>query len=228
MFVWIDTITGQKPNDLQSINGLNHYIGMKAIVPAAIPELRLMPGIIATLIGAGLVVAGIGRRGLLYAWTALLTVIAAAGLVDFWIWGYHYGHDLDPTAAIKIPGLSYQPPLLGSKQLLNFTAISWPSLGGWAIAAALTTGLVLCVLDTAGVRCRKRCGGRRDHAAVHDPTPGTNRRAPAGAGGLCVLGARAGGHSLRRRRVRPLPHDHFGSVVRRAARDAHRQGLSVR
>lgn len=147
MFVWIDTITGQKPNDLQSINGLNHYIGMKAIVPAAIPELRLMPGIIATLIGAGLVVAGIGRRGLLYAWTALLTVIAAAGLVDFWIWGYNYGHDLDPTAAIKIPGLSYQPPLLGSKQLLNFTAISWPSLGGWAIAAALTTGLVLCVLE---------------------------------------------------------------------------------
>ena len=147
MFVWIDTITGQKPNDRQSINGLNHYIGMKAIVPAAIPELRLMPGIIATLIGAGLVVAGIGRRGLLYAWTALLTVIAAAGLVDFWIWGYNYGHDLDPTAAIKIPGLSYQPPLLGSKQLLNFTAISWPSLGGWAIAAALTTGLVLCVLE---------------------------------------------------------------------------------
>ena len=112
-----------------------------------IPELRLMPGIVATLIGAGLVVAGIGRRGLLYAWTALLTVIAAAGLVDFWIWGYDYGHDLDPTAAIKIPGLSYQPPLLGSKQLLNFTAISWPSLGGWAIAAALTTGLVLCVLE---------------------------------------------------------------------------------
>jgi copper chaperone NosL len=147
MFVWIDTITGQKPNDLQSINGLNHYIGMKAIVAAAIPELRLMPGIIATLIGAGLVVAGIGRRRLLYAWTVLLAVVTAAGLVDFWIWSYDYGHDLDPTAAIKIPGFSYQPPLLGSKQLLNFTAISWPSVGGWAIAAALTTGLVLCVLE---------------------------------------------------------------------------------
>jgi hypothetical protein len=147
MFVWINTITGQKPNDLQSINGLNHYIGMRAIVPAAIPELRLMPGIVAALIGTGLMVAGIGRRWLLYAWTALLTLVAAAGLVDFWIWGYNYGHDLDPTAAIKIPGLSYQPPILGSKQLLNFTATSWPSLGGWAIAAALAIGLALCIRE---------------------------------------------------------------------------------
>jgi hypothetical protein len=47
MYVWINTITGQKPNDLHSINGLNHYIGMKAIVPDAIPELRLMPRIVA-------------------------------------------------------------------------------------------------------------------------------------------------------------------------------------
>jgi hypothetical protein len=147
MFVWIDTITGQKPNDLQSINGLNHYIGMKAIVPAAIPELRLMPGIVAGLIGFGIVAAGIGARRLLYAWTVLLALVAAAGLVDFWIWSYDYGHDLDPTAAIKIPGFSYQPPLLGSKQLLNFTATSWPSLGGWAIAAALATGVALCLIE---------------------------------------------------------------------------------
>ena len=46
MFIWIDAITGQKLNDLQSINGLNHYIGMKAIVPSSIPELSLMPWII--------------------------------------------------------------------------------------------------------------------------------------------------------------------------------------
>jgi hypothetical protein len=26
--------------------------------------------------------------------------------------------------------MSYQPPLIGSKQLLNFTATSWPATGG--------------------------------------------------------------------------------------------------
>jgi hypothetical protein len=148
MHVWINTITGQKPNDLMSINGLNHYIGMKAIVPEAIPELRLMPRIVLGLIVFGLIAAAIGRRPLLFAWTGVFAVVALAGLADFWYWGYDYGHDLDPTAAIKVPGLSYQPPLIGSKRLLNFTANSWPGLGGIAVAVSLGVGLVLCVLET--------------------------------------------------------------------------------
>jgi copper chaperone NosL len=37
------------------------------------------------------------------------------------------------NAIIKIPGMSYQPPLIGSKQILNFTAHSWPGSGGYAI-----------------------------------------------------------------------------------------------
>ena len=147
MYVWIDTITGQKPNDLNSINGLNHYIGMKAIVPESIPELQLMPGIVAVLIVAGLIVAKTGRRKWLYAWTAFFGIVALTGLADFWYWGYDYGHDLDPTAAIKIPGFSYQPPVLGSKQLLNFTAHSWPALGGWAIVASFVTVAAVCAIE---------------------------------------------------------------------------------
>src|SRR5262245_14225483 len=147
MLVRINTITGEKPNDLHNINGLNHYIGMKSIVPDAIPELRLMPRIVAVLIAFGLIGAVIGRRFLLFSWTALFGLVAIAGLVDFWYWGYDYGHDLDPTAAIKVPGLSYQPPILGSKQLLNFTAHSWPGLGGWAIAIALLAGVALCLFE---------------------------------------------------------------------------------
>src|SRR5919201_7038853 len=55
--IWINTIAGQKPNDLNSINGLNHYIGMKPIVPDAIPELRWMPVIVTGLAAAGLLAA---------------------------------------------------------------------------------------------------------------------------------------------------------------------------
>jgi copper chaperone NosL len=147
MSIWIDTITGQKPNDLNSINNLNHYIGMKAIVPDAIPELRAMPLIVGALLGFGLLAAAVGGRSLLYVWTICFTLAAAAGLVDFWQWGYDYGHNLDPTAAIKVPGLSYQPPVIGSKQLLNFTAHSWPGLGGMALAASLLIGVALCVIE---------------------------------------------------------------------------------
>ena len=45
-------------------------------------------------------------------------------------------------AIIKVEGMTYQPPLIGSKKLLNFRAKSWPSGGGIAI----TLGAVLVAL----------------------------------------------------------------------------------
>ena len=144
--IWIDRITGLKPNDLNSLNGLNHYIGMRAIIPESIPELRFMPYLLAGAIVAGLLVALVGRRPLLYTWAVLFILGAVIGLADFWKWGYSYGHDLDPHAAIKVPGMSYQPPVIGSKQLLNFHATSWPGLGGWitilAVGAVATVALL--------------------------------------------------------------------------------------
>jgi hypothetical protein len=147
LYLWAGQITGQKPNDLQSINGLNHYIGMKPIVPESIPELRFMPEVLGGMMVLGLLAAVAGRRRGLFLWAGLLVVFALAALADFWRWGYQYGHELDPTAAIKIPGLSYQPPLIGSKQLLNFFATSWPALGGWAIMVSVFLGVGLSILE---------------------------------------------------------------------------------
>jgi len=142
-YIWANRMSG----DLQSINGLNHYIGMKQIVPESIPELSLMPWALGALVVAGLGAAAWGRRKALVAWVSLLGLGALAGLADFWRWGYDYGHDLDPTAAIKIPGMSYQPPVLGSKQLLNFHATSLPALGGWIAFGVLALGIVLIVRE---------------------------------------------------------------------------------
>jgi hypothetical protein len=147
MYIWAGQITGQKPHHLQSINGLNHYIGMKEIVPESIPELRFMPVAFAGLIGLGLVAALWGRRAALYGWTGLFLAGALAGLADFWRWGYDYGHNLNPEAAIKIPGMSYQPPLLGTKQLLNFQATSLPALGGWIASGSLALAVALSVAE---------------------------------------------------------------------------------
>lgn len=154
MVIWTSTITGQKPQDLNSINGLNHYIGMKPIQPESIPELRFMPWIVIGLSITGLGVAASGRRSLLYAWSAVFALIGAAGLADFWRWGYDYGHDLNPTAAIKVPGMTYQPPLLGTKKLLNFEAVSLPAWGGWIAIAALA--LVLGLATREFLRHRHR------------------------------------------------------------------------
>jgi copper chaperone NosL len=142
--IWIHKIVGARPADLQSINGLNHYVGMAAIEPDSIPELRYMKWIVAALIGGGLLVAGLGKRPLLYAYAAIFVLVAGLGLYDFWRWEYNYGHNLDPTAAIKIPGATYDPPLLGTRKILNFETTSLPDLGGYA--AFLAGGLVLVAL----------------------------------------------------------------------------------
>jgi copper chaperone NosL len=147
MQIRINTVEGATENDLNNINNLNHYIGMKRIEPDAIPELRIMPWIGAAIIVTGLATAALARRRVLYAWTAGFLAIAIIGLVDFWKWEYDYGHHLDNEHAIlKIPGMTYQPPLIGAKQLLNFRAVSLPSMGGILAGVAMALALTAVVL----------------------------------------------------------------------------------
>ena len=135
MQIWLHQITGQ----VEIINGLNHYIGMKHISEDMFPEFDILVYIMGFFIFCGLVVALIGNRKLLFGYLMLLVAGGVAALVDFYMWGYDYGHNLDPKAAIQVPGLSYQPPVIGHKQLLNFDAYSYPDSGGWVtiVAAAL-------------------------------------------------------------------------------------------
>ena len=145
--IWLNKIAGQKPNDLTNINGLNHYIGMKEINPDAIPEMKIMPFIIIFLIVFGLISGISGKRSLVYIWIVLFFVVAAVGLYDFYMWEYDYGHNLNPHAAIKIPGMAYQPPLIGSKMLLNFNAISMPHMGSYILVAAVVLAVLAIIID---------------------------------------------------------------------------------
>ena len=147
MVIDAHTVRGAKENDLGSINNLNHYIGMKAIDPSAIPELRVMPWIIAGLAVLGAIAALVGNRKVVVVWLASFATLGAVGLWDFWKWEYTYGHDLDMVhAIIKVPGMTYQPPLIGSKQLLNFTATSWPASGTYLLALAFVLGVSALVV----------------------------------------------------------------------------------
>lgn len=120
---------------------------MKAIEPEAIPELRWMPPIIVAAAVSGLLVAWQSSLVLAALWLAGFVGMGLLGLYDFYLWGYDYGHNLDPHAPIKIPGMTYQPPLIGVKELLNFTAVSYPHVGAVALGAAALCGAVgLCLL----------------------------------------------------------------------------------
>ena len=142
MYIWINQITGSTPSTLQNINILNHYIGMKFIEPDSIPELHYFRFIVIALVVLGLATALTGNKKLYFAWTLLLIVLCAAGIYDFYLWEYDYGHNLSPTAPIKFPGMVYQPPLFGKKNLLNFVAKSYPYIGGWIVGLSILSGIV--------------------------------------------------------------------------------------
>jgi len=143
MKIWINTITG----DVKIISALNHYIGMRHIEVSMFPEFQYMIYIVAFIIAFGLFTAIVNKRIVLWAYVVLIICAGIAALVDFYLWGYDYGHNLDPTAPIVVPGMSYQPPLIGTKQLLNFTAFSGPDIGGWIFIVAGTLAIGTLVLE---------------------------------------------------------------------------------
>lgn len=151
MVIRINTVAGARPSDLQNLNELNHYIGMRVIDPHAIPELNWMPWVVIILAAAGVAAAARGRPAYVVAWLGGCVTAATAGMIDFYRWEYDYGHHLDlARAIIKVPGMSYQPPLIGSRQLLNFTATSYPASGTWVVGGLLL--LVVAVLVARGYR----------------------------------------------------------------------------
>ena len=160
LLIHVNTVRGVSPTDLNNINSLNHYIGMKAIDPGAIPVLRVMPWVLAMLATAGIAVAMAGRRRLLIAWLSSFLLLAVTGLAEFWRWEHDYGHNLDlENAIIKVPGMSYQPPLIGAKQLLNFTAISMPATGGVLLGIAFILGVAAVVLSVRAARAARTAAG---------------------------------------------------------------------
>ena len=142
MYIWINKITGETPGTLQNINILNHYVGMKIIEPDSIPELRYFQFVIMGMGLLALIMAWIDRKPLYLAWVVLFVILGAMAIYDFYLWEYDYGHNLSPTAPIKVPGMAYQPPLFGRKELLNFVAYSYPNWGSLFFGLSILSGFL--------------------------------------------------------------------------------------
>lgn len=129
--IWLAKLSG----DVDIINGINHYIGMAHIKEEMFPEFGYMSYIVGFFILFGLLTALVNKRAMLVAYFSMLILAGVAAMYDFWQWAYDYGHNLSPDAAIKVPGMAYQPHLIGYKALLNFGAFSIPDIGGWIVLA---------------------------------------------------------------------------------------------
>ncbi|MEO5995939.1 MAG: nitrous oxide reductase accessory protein NosL [Chitinophagaceae bacterium] len=141
MYIYANKLAG----NIDIINGLNHYIGMKTLHADDFTEFKVLPGIIVGFALFFIIVAIVARRKLLNILCLLFVAFGILAIIDFWRWEYDYGHNLNPDAAIIVPGMAYQPPLIGFKQLLNFGAFSVPDKGGW-IFLAVGAVLLYCVI----------------------------------------------------------------------------------
>lgn len=152
MQIWLTKMTG----DLGNINLLNHYIGMQKIEPDSIPELKIFIYIFGGLSLLGTVVAVSGRRCLLHLFAASFLIFSVGALYDFYQWEYKYGHELSEDAAIKMEGESYQPPLIGKKELMNIEAWSLPGPGGYGHIFALVLIVTASVIEFSDAKKERK------------------------------------------------------------------------
>ena len=145
------------PNKLSGnvdiINGLNHYIGMKTLHTKDFLEFTILPYIIGFFAAACLACVFLKKQKWLTVLFSAFVLFGIIAMADFYRWNYNYGHNLDPNAAISIPGMSYQPPLIGYKKLLNFGAYSIPDIGGWIF---IGVGILLLSALLIQIRLHKK------------------------------------------------------------------------
>ena len=135
MNIHMNKIVDSNPNDVKNINLMNHYVGMKNI-PAHLPEFDIFPPVIIFMVVLGLLIGFKANYKWYLAWFILMSLLGIAGMYDFYLWEYDYGHTLNPKAIIKFTNpdgtpMGYQPPLFGTKKILNFTAHSYPRIGAY-------------------------------------------------------------------------------------------------
>jgi len=140
--------------DLQSINTLNHYVGMKHITPEDFKEFRYLPQALTFFGFAALVAALVNRRWVaIFGWL-VFTAFSVYMFADYAHWLYDYGHNLDPRAPIKLP--LFTPPLIGFKQMANFKVLSVPTVGTLLLGLAWLLGPIAIALEARDARRTER------------------------------------------------------------------------
>jgi copper chaperone NosL len=161
---------GNRGQDLKEINLLNHYIGMRDLAPDDFTEFKWMPFVLGGLALVFLRAAVVGRMLDL---VDAFVLFAYFGLFSLWSFAYklyRYGHDLAPTAPVKVD--PFMPPLLGGQQIANFEVYSYPGLASYAAAAV---GLALLLAVSLGARAARR-------ARLSEEAAGTGGPVASGAG----------------------------------------------
>ena len=138
---------GKTPNrdDLREINSLNHYIGMRPLLESDFSEFTWVPLVVGLLMILALRAMVLGKMSNLVDVFVLFTYFGLFSMWSFYHRLYMYGHNLDPTASIKVQ--PFTPPVFGTKQIANFSVNSYPGLASYCLFAFALLLLVSILLS---------------------------------------------------------------------------------
>ncbi len=150
--------SGNDGRDAKEVDVLNHYIGMKSLAAEDFTEFKWIPFAVGAFALLFLRVAVLGRVHQLLDIVVLYLYFGLFSLASFAYKLYSYGHQLDPTAPIRVDG--FMPPLFGYKKIANFDIYSYPGGASYALAAV---GALLIAALVIGIRKARRAA--KDSAA---------------------------------------------------------------
>jgi copper chaperone NosL len=133
---------GLNGNDLNEINNLNHYIGMKTIQQADFTEMQVMPFMFGIFVMLALRAAVLGTMRAIVDLFMLASWFGVFSIGSFYYRLWSYGHNLDPKAPMTIE--PFTPLIFGTQQIANFQQSSYPQLGTyllWVFMALLLAAM---------------------------------------------------------------------------------------
>ena len=134
----LDIYTTTVRGNLDTVNELNHYVGMHQIKPNEFAEFGFIPIALSIFGGLALLAALVNRRWFAALGWVLFTLFGVVMVADFGRWLWLYGHQLSPTAPIKMP--PFTPPVIGVMRIANFHVQSWPGTGTIMLMVAWLMG----------------------------------------------------------------------------------------
>jgi copper chaperone NosL len=132
--------------DLQGINILNHYIGMREIRAQDFPEMRFIPFALGFFFLLGLRSAIFGRVQQVVDSLVLFTYFGLFSLAAFYYRMHTFGHQLSPEAPIKVA--PFTPPVFGHQHIANFDVYSYPGPGTYVLGAYALVFAGVLILET--------------------------------------------------------------------------------
>ena len=121
--------------DIDEVNDLNHYVGMRAFETSDAPEMALWaPTIVLALRRRGARGRApshhpVGRLAKVALWA-----IPVGALLDVQYRLYQYGHGVQDDAPIRLE--PFTPLVVGPTKVLNFTTWAYPGLAIWCLLGA--------------------------------------------------------------------------------------------